>query len=167
MHALQQPNLPAEDLPAPPLLANLPILPDRHAVVEQRLRYRTMDIIQNPSSPWASLLGIVVCLFQCISPCAPCRTLPHLSMQKPSYVLEQAHISLTALLFPDSVGRPQHASPTPCRSRIASCSGCRPCSCSLGRALVADVVFTGSIQAEHICGFAVHMVACYAWCLVS
>jgi len=39
MHALQQPNLPAEDLPAPPLLANLPILPDRHAVVEQRLRY--------------------------------------------------------------------------------------------------------------------------------
>ncbi|DBB11232.1 TPA: hypothetical protein ACH3X3_006675 [Trebouxia sp. C0006] len=41
MHALQQPNLPAEDLPAPPLLANLPILPDRHAVVEQRLRARS------------------------------------------------------------------------------------------------------------------------------
>ncbi|KAL0042953.1 hypothetical protein WJX79_004845 [Trebouxia sp. C0005] len=40
MHALQQPNLPAEDLPAPPLLANLPVLPDRHAVVEQRLRAR-------------------------------------------------------------------------------------------------------------------------------
>ncbi|KAA6428663.1 MAG: hypothetical protein FRX49_01538 [Trebouxia sp. A1-2] len=41
MHALQQPNLPAEDLPAPPLLANLPVLPDRHAVVEQRLSVGT------------------------------------------------------------------------------------------------------------------------------
>jgi len=88
------------------------------------------------------------------------------SMQNPSTpASEQAHSNLTALPSPDSIESPQHASPTPCQRRIASVltRGCRPCFCSLERALVADVVFTGSIQAKYVHGCAMHMVACSVW----
>ena len=41
MHALKQPNLPMAELAAAPGLADLGSLPDRQAVVEQRIRSAT------------------------------------------------------------------------------------------------------------------------------
>ena len=38
MHVLKQGNLSADEVVAPALLANLPILPDRQAAIEHRLR---------------------------------------------------------------------------------------------------------------------------------
>ena len=81
-------------------------------------------------------------------------------MQNPSSpALEQAHINLAAILSPDSVGIPQHASPTPCRSLTASHQRLQAMLLQLRKGLSGRRCVDRK-HLEYICGCVMHMVAC-------